>query len=234
MTELEGNMSTDSITVDLTKRDVVRKRLGGLRAEGHVPAVIHNHGKDSIHVMGDFQTLNKVYGQAGKHHPVELKVDGKQHLALIKDVDFEPTKNRMRHIVFQAIKQNEATEAEVPVVFMADTEIPAEKLSLMVLQQIDTVQVKALPKNLPNELVVDPSVLAQVGDSITVADLKVPADVTVLTDPEIQIAIVEMPKDQIAEADAAAESLAEDAGAAEEPAAEEPAPESAEPTVEGE
>jgi large subunit ribosomal protein L25 len=107
-------MSSDKITVALEKREVLGKGLAKIRQEGHVPAVIHDHGKDSIHVMGEFITLNKVYAAAGKHHPVELKVDGKQHLALIKDVDFEPTKHRMRHIVFQAIKQNEEVEAEIP------------------------------------------------------------------------------------------------------------------------
>ncbi len=114
--------------------------------------------------------------------------------------------------MFQAIKQNEEVETEVPVVFKDGAEIPAERSSFMVLKQIDTVQVKALPKNLPDELVVDPSVLVEVGDSITVADLVIPKGVTLLTDPEQQIAMVEMPKDQIAEANAAAESLAEDAG----------------------
>jgi large subunit ribosomal protein L25 len=162
--------------------------------------------------MGDFSNLSKVYSQAGKHHPVQLKVGGKVHLALIKDVDYEPAKHRMRHMVFQAIKQNEEVEAEIPVVFLEDAEIPAQKLSLMVLKQLDHVQVKALPGDLPDEIVIDPSSLAEVGDSLSVADLKAPKGVTIMTEPDVQIAIVEMPKDQIAAADESAASLAEDAG----------------------
>jgi large subunit ribosomal protein L25 len=211
-----GIMSNDTITVELQKRDVVRKRLDGLRAAGTIPAVIHNHGQESILVMGDASSLGKVYAAAGKHHPVEVKVDGKQHLALIKDVDFEPAKHRMRHVVFQAIKQNEEVEAEIPVLFKEDAEIPAEKISLMVLKQLDHVQVKALPKDLPDALVIDPSTLAEVGDSLSVADLIMPTGVTLLTEPEAQIAVVEMPKDQIAAADEAAADLAADAGTPEE------------------
>lgn len=212
-------MSNDSIGIDVQERTVVRKGLKGLRKQGLVPAVIHDHGKESMHVMAGLPELTKVYNQAGKHHPVEVKVGKAQHLALIKDVDFEPVKNRMRHVVFQAIKQNEAVEAEIPVVFKADTEIPAEKVSLLVLKQLDTVEVKALPKDLPDELVVDPSTLTEAGDTLTVADLIVPKGVTVLTDPSVGIASVETPKDQIAEADAAAASLAEDAGTTDEPEA---------------
>ncbi len=222
-------MSSDDIFVVLEKRDVLGKGLVRLRTGGQVPAVIHDHGKDSLHVMGDFVMLNKVYAQAGKHHPVELQLDGKQHLALIKDVDFEPTKHRMRHIVFQAIKQNEAVEAEIPVVF-AEVEIPAERMSLLVLKQLDHVEVKALPKDLPDELVVDPSTLAEVGDHLTVADLKVPEGVTILTPPETSIAAVEMPKDQLAEADASAAALAEDKGAPEETETPETEEAPAEPT----
>lgn len=205
-------MSSDTIEVELEKREVIGKGLAKVRASGLVPAVIHDHGKESIHVQGDFLTLVKTYAAAGKHHPVELKVAGKQHLALIKDVDFDPAKHRMRHIVFQAIKQNEETEAEIPVVFLAEAEIPAEKISLLVLKQLDHVEVKALPRDLPDELIVDPSTLADVGDNLTVADITAPKGVTILTAPETQIAIVEMPKDQIAEADAAAAALADDAG----------------------
>lgn len=205
-------MTTNDISLDLQERTVVRKGLAGLRKEGLVPAVVHDHGKQSMHVAGEFVAVTKVYNQAGKHHPVHLKLAGKDHLALIKDVDFEPTKNRLRHIVFQAIKQNEAVEAEIPVVFLEDAEVPAERKSLMVLKQLDHVQVKALPNDLPDQLVVDPTSLAEVGDHLTVADLIAPKGVTILNDPEQQIAIVEMPKDQIAEANASAESLAEDAG----------------------
>lgn len=216
-------MSTDTIAVELEKREVLRKGLNTLRKDGKVPAVIHNHGKESIHVSGDFIALGKVYAAAGKHHPVEISVGKDKHLALIKDADFEPVKNRLRHVVFQAIRQNETVEAEVPIVFK-DVDIPAERVSLLVLRQLDFVQVKALPKDLPDEMLVDPSKLAEVGDHLTVADIEVPEGVTVLTELEHGIATVEMPKDQIAEADAAQASLLEDAAKPGDDATEEATP----------
>lgn len=213
-------MSTDTIAVDLEKREILGKGLKKLREGGKIPAVIHNHGKESIHVTGDYVRLGKVFEQAGKHHPVELSIGDEKHLALIKDADFEPVKNRLRHIVFQAIRQNETVEAEIPVVFKSGVEIPAEKASLLVLKHLDHVEVKALPKDLPDELVADPSKLVEVGDTLTVADLIVPAGVTVLTEPEHGIATVEMPKDQIAEADKSQADLLEDS---DKPAAEDEA-----------
>lgn len=203
-------MSSDTITLTVTPRQILGKSVAGLRRTGQVPAVVHNHGQQSWPVQAAYLPLLKVYEQAGKHHPVELSVDGQSHLVLIKEASFAPTRQRLEHVVFQAIRRNEAVEAEVPVTF-DEVEIPAEKISLMVLKQLDHVAVKALPKDLPDELKVDPSSLKDVGDNLTVADLKVPAGVVVITDPTAQIAVVEMPKDQIAEAEAAAADLAADA-----------------------
>lgn len=201
-----------NISVALEERTVVRKRLSELRSSGKIPAVVHDHGKESLHVMGDTIEITKAFLVAGKHHPVEVTVAGKKHLALIKDVDIEPVKHRIRHVVFQAIKQNEKTSAEIPIKLVAEDGIPAERKSLIVLKQLDYVTVEALPRDLPDEITVDATTLEEVGDHLTVADLIVPAGVTVMDDPTHQIAAVEMPKDQIAEANASAESLAADAG----------------------
>jgi large subunit ribosomal protein L25 len=223
-------MSSDTIEVELQERKTVTKGLSALREGGHVPAVIHERGKPSVHVMGDYRDMGKVYAKVGKHTPVKLTIGDKKQLAMIKDADFHPVKNRLRHIVFQAIKQNEKVTTEVPIVLVGE-DIPAEIAGHLVLPQLDIVQVEAFPKDLPEKLEADSTVLAEVGDKLTVADLKVPAGVTILTEPEHSIAIVEMPKDQLAEANAAAESLAEDAAVKGEEADEEG--EKAEETSEG-
>ncbi len=201
---------SDDVVLKLEERKVLGKGVKQLRRDGLVPGVIHDHGKESMHVQAPYREVAKAFELAGKHQPVELKLGQKQHMAIIKDVDFEPTKRQMRHIVFNAIKQNEEIETEIPLKFVGD-EIPAEKVGLMVLQSLTHVTVKALPKDLPDEFEVDLTTLAEVGDRITIEDLKVPAGVTITSDPETPIAVVEMPRDQIAEADAAAAELAADA-----------------------
>jgi large subunit ribosomal protein L25 len=216
-------MSGDKIEVELEERKTLGKGLAKLRHEGKIPAVIHERGKASQHVMGDYAKLTKIYAHAGKHHPVQIHVGDKQHLAMIKEADFHPAKNRLRHLVFQAINRNEKVTAEIPVVLVGE-EIPAEIAGHIVLPQLDTLQVEALPNNLPDKIEADARRLAEVGDKLTVADLKVPEGVTILTEPETSVAVVEMPKDQLAEANASAEALAEDAakteGEGEETAAE--------------
>jgi large subunit ribosomal protein L25 len=179
--------------VELQERTVVRKKLGALRREGLIPGVIHNHGSSSVHVMAPELELTKVYQAAGKHHPLELRVADEKYLALIKDAHFNPVKRRLEHVVFQAINRNEKVEAEVPI--HLEGEIPAEKVGLMVLRQLDSVEVEALPRNLPDELKVDATKLAELHDAIIVADLQVPEGVTILTDTEHPIArVIETPE----------------------------------------
>jgi large subunit ribosomal protein L25 len=201
-------MSTDQIALTLERREVLGKGLGQLRRDGKVPAVVHDHGKPSVHVMANFNEINKVFLAAGKHHPVNLTVEGQKYMALIKDADFEPRKHTLRHVVFNAIKADEKQQTEVPVHFTEDAEIPAEKAGLMIIRNLDAVEIEALPKDLIDEITIDPSGLTEIGDKLTVADLQVPATVTILTEPEHAIATVEETKAQMSE-EAAEEEAAE-------------------------
>lgn len=203
-------MSTGDITLTLEKREVVGKQVRGLRRDGQVPAVIHNHGKESVVVNAPFAEITKVYQAAGKHHPVDLKVGSDKYLAIIKDVDLDPRKNTLRHVVFNAVRQNEKVKAEVPIKFEGDS--AAEKAGLMLLHQLEAVEVEATPRNLPDEIIVNVEALAEVGDKVTVADLKVSSDVTITTDPDHPvIAVIETPAQVSEEAEADGEAENPDA-----------------------
>lgn len=190
-------MSDVDAPLTLQPRQVLGKGLNSMRTSGEIPAVIHNHGAESIHVMGPEVDLVKIYRVAGKHHPLNLVVGESKFLALIKDAQFDPVKRRLVHVVFQAIRQDEKVEAEVPIRIEGD--MPAEKVGLIILHQLDAVEIEALPKDLPDELVVSGEKLVELHDKITVEDLAVPAGVTILTDLEHPIATVAESRAQAAE-----------------------------------
>lgn len=197
---------SDSIALSLHKRDVIGKQVRRLRREGQVPAVIHDHGKPSIPVYAEYGDMFKTYQRAGKNHLVDLDANGKKYIALIKTVDLDPKKNTLTHIVFNAVKANEKVDAEVPVRIKYDEgndSSPAERVGLIVLHNAESVEISALPKDLPDYLEFDGEKLAEVGDHATVADLIVPKGVEVKTDPEQQIASVFEPSALAAANDAA-------------------------------
>lgn len=168
----------EEIVLTLDKREVTGKQVKQLRAEGLVPAVIHDHGKPSIVVMGKFMELTKAYQKAGKHHPVSLKAAGKNYTALIKSADLDPKKHTLRHLVFNAVKANEKVTAEIPVRITFDEgneTSPAERNGLIVLHQMEMVEVEAIPSKLPEALEFSGEKLVEAGDTATVADL-IPID----------------------------------------------------------
>jgi large subunit ribosomal protein L25 len=199
-------MSQDKIELILDARSIAGKQVRQLRKDGIVPAVIHDHGKESILVQGDTQAVLKVYRQAGKHHPVALKAAGKNYNAMIKDVDFEPRKHGLHHVVFNAVSATEKVEAEIPVrpKFAEGNEAsPAERAGFMVLPHLDVVTVSAVASKLPDVIEYDAEKLVEVGDSITVGDLVAPDGVEITTDPAQTIIVVNDPAVVAAANDAA-------------------------------
>lgn len=208
-------MSTDTISLEMEKRTVTGGQVKALRREGTVPTVIHNHGKDSIVAQAPFITMSKVYSQAGKHHPVELTVGKDKYLGIIKEVDLDPRKNTLRHVVFNAIRRDEKVKADIPLELTGE-EVPAEKAGYMVITNLDTVEVEALPHKLPDVLSISKEHLAEIGDKITVADLEVPEGVEIITESDHPIATVEETKAQISEEDEETEAEAEEGAESEE------------------
>lgn len=196
----------EDVVLTLEPREVTGKAVKQLRRDGLVPAVIHDHGKKSLHVSGVYLDVWKAYKHAGKHHPVKLKAGDKSYTALIKSVAVDPKRQALLHVVFNAIKANEKVTAEIPVRVKLDEgndATPAERNGLVVLHQLEAAEVEALPKNLPDVLEFDGEKLVAVGDSITVADLIVPDGLTVKTDPAHPLATVFEPSALAAANDAA-------------------------------
>lgn len=196
----------DTISLTLEKRDVTGKQVKNLRKAGLVPAVIHDHGKESVVVSGEYLPMVKTYRQAGKHHPVALTAGGKQYTALIKHATFDPRKNQLTHVVFNAVKANQKVETEIPIHARYDEgneSSPAERNGLIVLHNLETVEVSGLPKDLPDAITFDAEKLVEVGDHLTVADLIVPKGIEIKSDPAQQIASVFEPSALAAANDAA-------------------------------
>jgi large subunit ribosomal protein L25 len=199
-------MSQDSISLELETRTVMGKAVKHLRSHGQTPAVIHDHGKPSLHVQGSSVAMLKVWREAGKHHPVELKTGDLSFVALIKDAEFDPRKHQLTHLVFNAVDKNQKVDAEIPVRPHYDEgneSSPAERNGLIVLGQLETVQVKAIATKLPDFFEYDAEKLVEIGDHVTVADLMVPEGVELETELEHTIATVYEPSALAAANDAA-------------------------------
>ena len=70
----------------LEKREVTGKKLKDLRATGMIPSVVYGGGKEPELMASEYVATEKVLLGAGYHSPIDLTVDGKKKLAIVKEV----------------------------------------------------------------------------------------------------------------------------------------------------
>jgi large subunit ribosomal protein L25 len=218
---------SDNIALALTKREATGKKVAGLRASGQIPGVVYGHDFAATNVQAPEVKFAKVVSQAGKHHLVDLDIDGKKEMGLIKSIDIDPVKNTIRHVAFHIVKQDEAVETDVPIKLVGEGESEAERAGLVVLQSLETLKIRALPKDLPDSLDVSILTLAEPGQGVTIGDLTIPKGVELVEENmEITIASVYEPSALAAANDAAGGDAEEET--------EVPAEEGSEEAIEGE
>lgn len=167
----------DKVTLNLALRELHGKKAKLLRREGLVPGVIYGPGIEPISVQAPYNDLERVWRHAGKHTPVYLTVNGKKHIAMIKDTDMDVVKGRLQHVSFHAVKANEPVVAEVPIHLIGEGESEAERVGLVILQSLEQVEVRALPTDLPEALEVSVLALKNPGDRLTLGDITLPDNV---------------------------------------------------------
>lgn len=194
-------------SLTLKKREETGKKLKNLRAGGMIPSVVYGAG-EPILTASEYVTSEKVLGEAGYHSPIDLDIDGKKQLAIVKDVQLDPVTRKIVNVEFHAISADAAVEATTPIVIINFEASEASKIyHFAMTQALEEIDVKAKPADLPKELTVDASKLVNVDDKLVLSDIVLPTGV--------EFADKEMNSDQVVASlyDPAAEAAAREAEA---------------------
>jgi large subunit ribosomal protein L25 len=177
-------------------------RARALLKTGHVPAVVYGPKQESLSialVRGEFE---KILKEAGESSVIELAGVTKEPLqVLIHEVDLDPVTNLPRHADLYAIEKGAKVEVAVPFSFIGES--AAVKAGANLVKVLHELEIEAAPADLPHEIDVDISVLANVGDQIHVRDIKLPSGVELKVDADEVIALVQEVKEEAEEAPAA-------------------------------
>lgn len=172
-----------SIQLSLDKRTEQGHKAKAIRAAGLIPSVVYGAGEPVL-ASSAYNVTEKALNEAGYHSPIELTIDGKKQLAIVKNIDVNPVNRRIINVEFQAVSANEIVEATAPIKVVDFEQSEANKLHYVLLQVLEEVDVKAKPSDLPEEIIVDGSKLATLDDKLTIADLQLPNGVE-LVDKEL-------------------------------------------------
>ncbi len=162
---------TDKITLTATKRDATKTARRESRDAGNVLAVMYGHGVDPVAIALNASDALRVYRKAGTSGLIDLSIDGKNFSVIIKNVDIHPVRHELAHIDFLAVNENEETIVSVPIHFVGTS--PAVKLGGTFLAKYHTIDIRCLPKDIPESFTIDISVLENMNDHLSVADLKI-------------------------------------------------------------
>jgi len=159
-----------------------------LRAEGRVPCVLYG-GKDQMHFetpMINFRDL--VYTTDA--HFVNISVDGKQARAILQDIQFHPVSEMIMHVDFLELRDGKAIRMKIPVRTKGNAPGVSEGGKLYINQKY--ILVKALPEDMPEEILIDISKL-NLGGSIKVGELET-EQFEFLTSDLVSVISVETPR----------------------------------------
>ena len=157
-----------SITIQGQKRESVgKKSTKALRDAELVPCVVYG-GKELINFSATEKSFkNLVYTPDA--HTVELVINGETIQAVLQDIQFHPITDRILHADFYQLSADKPVIMEVPVKITGRAK--GVVAGGVLRQSFRKLKVKAVPANLPDEIVVDVTPL-RIGNKLYIGDIK--------------------------------------------------------------
>lgn len=177
-----------------------------LRNADKVPAIMYGAGHEPMMLEVTHKELaRKLENDAFYSHILTLKIDGKDHKAVLRDLQRHPARNKLIHADFQSVSDTQRITMHVPLHFLGAELSPGVKTQGGVVSHLmNSIEVRCLAKDLPEFIPADMSGLS-LHQSIHLSDLKVPPGVQIVAliqgpDHDLPVASVHAPQAIVEEA----------------------------------
>ncbi len=200
-------------------REVAGRAVKRLRRDGMLPAVVYGQGRESQLIQLDAHEFELLRRQTGRNALVDLALNGgRPQPVLVQGIQEHPVTRHPLHVDFLVVNMREERTVDVPI-SMVGTSEAVDKLGGVLLHLRESVQVRALPDDLPPTVELDISGLDAFDVVLHASDVAIPAGVTLITDGTEPVARVQAPRvEEEPIAAAAEEEAAEGVAEGEEPA----------------
>ena len=188
-------MTTDALTLKLSPRAVIGKKVKTLRRQGVAPVHLYGGGAESLSLQVETGVLRRVLPRAGYNVPITVEVEGQkgESICFVRQVQRHPVTEEPLHVDFLRVDVAQTIQAEVPIIL--DGEAPAvPNLGGTLLQPMATVIVESLPLDMPASFHVDVTMLDDFEKAVRIGDIQVADNVTILREAEEMIARVAPPR----------------------------------------
>jgi large subunit ribosomal protein L25 len=199
----------ETVVINGTPRtELGKKATRALRKAGNVPCNLYG-GKETLNFYAPASEFRKLI-YTPDFRVAEINLNGSTYKAIVKDSQFEPVKDGLMHLDFQELLDNVKVKVYIPLKLTGTPKgiIAGGKLE----QAFRKLHILALPKDIPNEVVVDVSDM-DLGSIKRIKDLEI-AGVTFLHAPANPFAKVQIPRTVVEEVAAPAAAAAAPAAGA--------------------
>jgi large subunit ribosomal protein L25 len=190
-------------------RDIKGKKVRFLRREGITPINLYGPNIDSIPLQAETAAIKRLITKSGRNAMISLEIDGEKKgtQVLLRDVQCDPMNGKLLHIDLFKVDMNRKIRVDVPIQFIGESKAAKSKRG-MLIENLASLHVEALPGDLPQNIEVDISGLIELGQAIFIRDLKLDPKITVLNEPGQVIAKVMEAKVEVEPVAVAAEGEA--------------------------
>jgi large subunit ribosomal protein L25 len=200
----------EKVVLKAEKREVTGKQVKALRRAGQLPAVIYGRHVDPIAISLDAHSASLIFSKLTSSTLVTIDVDGTEYAAIVREKQRNFIKGNLTHVDFLALDLTEKIRTKVRLTYVGVSSA-VKDFSAVLVHRMDAVEVECLPTDLPERLTVDISSLKEIGNNIHVRDITVPANVSVLEDPDEVLIVATVVKEEASDVAAAAAVVAAEA-----------------------
>ncbi|MBA1335492.1 MAG: LSU ribosomal protein L25p [Firmicutes bacterium] len=167
------------------RSEIGKGPVNRLRNDGWVPGIIYGHNIDNVPVEVGSKEINRILRYYGENSLVGIDMGYGVKRVLIKEVQRDPVTRQVLHVDFQEVRHDQMIKTVVPIILIGKEVI--EKNGLVLQHQLRELEVECLPQNLPKLVQADVSYM-NIGESMTVADIEISEEISILNDDKEIIA----------------------------------------------
>lgn len=183
----------DKVELEAQPRSVLGKNVKKLRRQNITPVNLYGRGIESVPLQVESRALARAMTRAGKSTLLSLSVEGqKPRTVVVRGIQMNPRNQEYLHVDFYQVRLSEKMKMQIPLRFVG--ELATSVRSGTMVHALSALEAECLPNDMPRSIDVDISTLTEFNTPMHVKDLSVPANVTVLSDPEAPVAVIEPPR----------------------------------------
>ena len=206
-------MTTSAVQLELQPRELLGKKVGRLRRSGIIPVHLYGPGIEPRSLQCAAPRLIQALSRAGASTPLTVTIEGEpgSHMAFAREIQWDPRRDTVLHVDLMAADVSRPVTAQVSITLEGEA-LGATRTGGSVMHQLPSVEVSALPLEMPAQIEADLSILTDPNMVIRAGDLQLPPGATLLSDAEEIVVRIDIPRGALGVDE---EEEAEDTGDAE-------------------